>query len=110
MTVEPQEYPKYLKEAYKREKFPKPRTFIGLLKDLPVPEMEKLILANTIITDDDLRQLANERANAVRDYLLRTGQVVPQQLFVVAPRVQPEEGKDVSKDKAKQSRVDFSLK
>ncbi|MEQ6342839.1 MAG: DUF748 domain-containing protein [Gammaproteobacteria bacterium] len=110
ITVESQEYPKYLKEAYKREKFPKPRTFIGLLKDLPVPEMEKLMLANTIITDDDLRQLANERANAVKEYLLRTGQVVPQQLFVVASRLQAEEGKDASKDKAKQSRVDFSLK
>lgn len=110
ITVEPREYPKYLKEAYKREKFPKPRTFIGLLKDLPVPEMEKLMLANTIVTDDDLRQLANDRANAVRDYLLRTGQVVPQQLFVVSPRAQPGEGKDAGKEKAKLSRVDFSLK
>ena len=44
MKIEPAEYAKYLKLAYKEEKFPKPRNVIGMAKDLPVPEMEKLML------------------------------------------------------------------
>ena len=46
VTITSQEYPEYLKRAYKEEKFPKPRNIIGLAKDLPVPEMEKLMLTN----------------------------------------------------------------
>jgi hypothetical protein len=47
VTVSPGEYPALLTRVYKDEKFPKPRNMIGLAKDLPVAEMEKLILANT---------------------------------------------------------------
>ena len=35
VRIETDEYPKYLKMAYKEEKFPKPRNFIGMAKDLP---------------------------------------------------------------------------
>jgi hypothetical protein len=38
VTIDPAEYPKLLKQAYGREKFPKPRNVIGFAKDLPVPE------------------------------------------------------------------------
>ena len=38
------EYPQYLKAAYGEESFPKPRNVIGLAQDLPVPEMEKLMM------------------------------------------------------------------
>ena len=77
MRVEPAEYPKYLARAYKVEKFPKPRNIIGMAKDLPVPEMEKLMLTHLQVTDDDLRQLAVERASHVRDRLVAMGKVEP---------------------------------
>jgi len=106
IKVEPSEYPKYLKAAYKEEKFPKPRNIIGMAKDLPVPEMEKLMLTHAVVKDDDLRQLASQRALAVRDYILKSKQVEPERIFLIEPKaVQPEK-----KEKVADSRVDFKLK
>ncbi len=51
IKVEPAEYERYLKKAYKAEKFAKPKNIIGLAKDLPVPEMEKLMITNIEVTD-----------------------------------------------------------
>jgi hypothetical protein len=86
-TVEltPDEYNRYLKVAYKAAKFDKPRNFLGLNKSLPPDEMKKLLAQNTKITEDDLKQLANARAVAVRCYLGR--QVDPVRLAVIAPNV-----------------------
>nr|WP_315243322.1 DUF748 domain-containing protein [uncultured Albidiferax sp.] len=63
------EYPVLLKAIYKRASFPKPRNALGLVKDLPVPEMEQLLLANMPADEDAIRQLAIQRGVAVRDYL-----------------------------------------
>ncbi len=63
------EYPALLKAIYKRANFPKPRNALGLVKDLPVPEMEQLLLANMPADEDAIRQLAIQRGVAVRDYL-----------------------------------------
>ncbi len=107
ITIEKEEYAKYLKMAYKEEKFPKPRTIIGFAKDLPVPEMEKLMLTHIEIKDDDLRQLASQRALKIKDYyLLKSGQVTADRVFLVEPKsLEPEK-----KEKLKNSRVDFRLK
>ena len=106
VKVEANEYPKYLALAYKREKFSKPRNAIGLAKDLPLAEMEKLILANTPVTDDDLRQLAVQRSQCVRDYLVKSGQVEPGRVFLI--QAKPSDA--ASKEKVKASRVDFVLR
>lgn len=106
IKVEPNEYPKYLALAYKREKFSKPRNAIGLAKDLPPAEMEKLILANAQVTDDDLRQLATQRAQCVRDYLIKSGQVEAGRIFLMQARPSPASGKE----NAKASRVDFVIR
>ena len=100
------EYETYLTKAYKAEKFPKPRNFIGIPKKLPVAEMEKLIQTHIEIKDDDLRLLANQRATAARDAILAAGDVAADRIFIVetkylAPPV---------KEKLKNSRVDFTLK
>ena len=106
VQVDKAEYERYLKAAYSDESFSKPRNVIGLAKDLPVPEMESLMLKNAQATDDDLRNLANRRAQAVRERLLATGQVTADRLSIVAAKpVSSEE-----KEKAKLSRVDFSLR
>ena len=48
VTVSAEEYPDYLLQVYKDAEFPRPRNVIGMLKDLPDEEMEKLLLANII--------------------------------------------------------------
>ncbi len=106
VSVTPQEYPEYLKLAYKEERFPKPRNFIGMAKDLPVPEMEKLMLTNMKVTDEDLKALAAERARSVRDYLLQPKQLEPERIFIVESKTLEVEKKEGVKD----SRTDFSLK
>lgn len=106
VKIEPQEYEKYLRLAYKAEKFPKPRNAIGLEKTIPVEEMEKLMLTNTEVKDEDLRSLATQRSAKVKDAILKTGQVEAGRLFVVEPKsLTPEK-----KEKLKESRVDFTLK
>lgn len=106
LTIDPAEYPVYLKAAYKEEKFSKPRNIIGMAKDLPVPEMEKLMLTHVGITENDLRQLARERALKVEEYILKSKLVERERIFFVEPKtLQPEK-----KEKMKESRVDFRLK
>jgi len=103
-TVKPEEENKYLERAYKAAKFPKPRNVIGLAKSLPPDEMRKLMETNVQVTDADLRELAQRRANAVHVALAE--RVEPGRLFVVAPKLNAEG----IKDKGKTTRVDFSLK
>ena len=106
VVLTPEEYQKYLKLAYKDESFPKPRNMIGLAKNLPPQEMEKLMVTNAQVTEDDMRTLANQRAQVVKDWLTHSGQVPPERIFIVAPKL---DAADI-KDKGKASRADFSLK
>ena len=108
VQVDKAEYERYLKAAYGDESFPKPRNIIGLAQDLPVPEMESLMLKNAQATDDDLRELGNRRAQAVQNRLLATGQVTADRLSIVAAK--PVSSEEKEKAKAKLSRVDFSLR
>jgi hypothetical protein len=93
----------YLTRAYKEAKFPKPRNMVGLQKDLPVEEMEKLMLANLPVSDDDIRALAARRAEAVQGWLVEQGKVPPERVFLLPPKVEADE-------KGRASRADFSLK
>jgi hypothetical protein len=106
VTIDPAEYPALLKAAYGEEKFPKPRNILFLPKDLPVPEMENLMIANAPAGDEELRQLANRRAQVAKDYLVETSKVPAERVFLVAPKL----GGDAPKDKGKPSRAEFSLK
>ena len=108
VKVSDEEYPALLERVYKAEKFPKPRNMIGLVKSLPVAEMEKLILANSIVDDDDLRGLGDRRAKAVRDWLLAHD--VPADRVFLLPTRLGEDAKPGADEKAKSSRVDFTLK
>jgi hypothetical protein len=92
--------------AYKEEKFPKPKNVLGMAKDIPGPEMEKLMLTYIEIKESDLRTLASQRAMKVKDAILKTGQVEPERVFILEPKTLPPE----KKEKIKDSRVDFKLK
>jgi uncharacterized protein involved in outer membrane biogenesis len=106
VTVEKAEYERYLRRAYDEEKFPKPRNIIGFAKELPVPEMETLMLTHAQATEEDLRVLANTRAQVAKDWIVSEGKVPAERVFIVAPKLTPEG----IKDKGKTTRVDFSLK
>jgi len=106
VQIDPKEYEKYLKLAYKEEKFPKPRNFLGMAKDIPGPEMEKLILTHIEVTENDLRALANLRCMNVRDAILKPGKIEPERIFILEPKsLSPEK-----KEKLKDSRVELKLK
>ncbi|MDD2309626.1 MAG: DUF748 domain-containing protein [Desulfuromonadaceae bacterium] len=95
IVVLSEEYAAYLAAVYKKEKFPKPRNVLGLVKNLPPDEMKKLIIANTIIGAPELQALARERVVAVMNYLVRKGNVPAERIF-------QKEG-DVSKAPEKES-------
>lgn len=106
IAIDPKEYEKYLTIAYKAEKFPKPRNAIGLEKGLPVGEMEKLMMTNTLVKEEDLRGLALRRSTEVKDALLRTGKIDTGRIFTIEARtLAPETRKG-----ARESRVDFRLR
>jgi len=111
VVVSPQEYPDLLAQAYKRANFPKPRNFIGLQKSLPQAEMEKLMLANAPVSDDDLRDLANRRAGAVADWLRAGGKIEAGRVFLLPPRrVTDAAAAKEAKKGVSLSRAEFSLK
>ena len=79
------EYPALLKEVYRRADIPKPRNLVGLAKELTVPEMEALLLANQPATEAMAAELATQRGQAIRAYLV--AQKLPvERLFVAAPK------------------------
>jgi uncharacterized protein involved in outer membrane biogenesis len=108
VQIDKSEYAQYLKAAYGEESFPKPRNLIGLAQDLPVPEMEKLMMQYASVSDDDVRQLANQRAQTVRNALLSSGQVGAERLFIVAGK--PLTSEERAKLKGRPNRVDFAMK
>ena len=80
-----QERHELLREVYRRADLPKPRNLVGLAKDIPLEEMESLLLAAQQPTADALRELAVARAMLVKDYL--AGQKVPEdRLFLGSPK------------------------
>ncbi len=84
-VISPDEYGALLKEVYRRADMPKPRNLIGLAKDLPPGDMERLLLAHIAVPADAMRALAVARGAAARDYLALRD-VPPDRIFVGAPR------------------------
>lgn len=108
VTVSQQEYAALLKRVYKEEKFSKPRNVVGLQKDLPVSEMEKLIVDNTTVGDSDLTELGNRRAQAAKDWLTSTGQVPADRIYILAAKSSDDSEKKNGAETG--ARVDFSLR
>jgi hypothetical protein len=101
MAIPPAEYPALLKRAYDSEKFTKPRNAIGVARDLPPAEMEKLMLVNITVTQVELNELGERRANAAKNALGMLG-VAAERMFIVAAVEKP--------DAKRAARVDFVLK
>jgi len=83
VQAEAEDYLALLKSAYQRSSVPKPRNVVGLLKELPQADMEALLLASLSVDESDMRDLAETRAQEVRDALANLG-VPSRQLFLGA--------------------------
>lgn len=59
LQISSEEYPRFLWAAYKQEDLPKERNVIGLIKELPVPQLEKLLFEHPKIKDANLSELAS---------------------------------------------------
>lgn len=108
VEVSPAEYPDLLKQVYRDADFPKPRNAIGLTRSLPVDEMEKLLLAHIEVGPEDAAGLANRRAQEAKDWLLKTGKVSADRLFIVSTT--PDDDGEDGGTKKPAARVDFSLR
>jgi len=106
LTVEPVEYEVFLKEAYIAETFKKPVNAQGQPLPLPAPEMKKLIVEHINVTDSDLKILAEQRAQQVKGYLVKSQQIKPERIFLIeAELISREKPEEVRK-----ARVDLNLK
>ncbi|WP_322054530.1 DUF748 domain-containing protein [Paraburkholderia bannensis] len=104
VKVDQKEYEKYLTKAYKAGDFKKPHNMIGFTKSLPVDDMKQALAEHAPVDDATLRDLAQQRAQAVQQYF--EGKVDPSRVFVVAPKL---DAKGID-DKGATTRVDFGLK
>ncbi|CAB3811594.1 hypothetical protein LMG26854_00110 [Achromobacter aegrifaciens] len=97
---------KYLEEVYDDTDIKdKPRNFIGMSKSVPAAQMEEMLRSVAPVGDEQLRQLADARAQAVYEKL-QAQEGLADRVFIVAPQLDA----DGIKDEGQPSRVDFSLK
>lgn len=90
VTIEPAERSRYLKEAYKQEDMPgKPTYVFGILKSIPDADMERMLLGAITITADDLRQLAQQRGAAVKEFLVNEKQIEAERAYLVDGEAHP---------------------
>lgn len=98
-----EEYPQLILSAYKEAEFPRPRNLVGRLQELPQEEMEKLLLANIVAGEEEIAELAKNRALAVRDALVNANNEIKPRIFLKKTDIyQPAE-------KGPDSRVEFSI-
>ncbi len=95
-----------IEQIYSAAKFTKPRNLIGIAKTLPQADMEQLILTNSVVSDDDISNLALRRESVVHVYLTDVCHVAAGRLYAIAPRLT---GEGIT-DKGAISRVDLDLK
>jgi len=106
VKVSPAERTKYLEEVYGDTDIKdKPRNFIGMSKSVPPDQMEAMLRSVAPVGDEQLRQLADARAQAVYEKL-QAQEGLADRVFIVAPQLDA----DGIKDEGQPSRVDFSLK
>ncbi|WP_069857594.1 DUF748 domain-containing protein [Desulfoplanes formicivorans] len=85
VTIAPDEYMTWLFEAYKATPGKKPRRFGRVVR--PSQEaMEQAVRQHISIGQDDLLDLANQRARGVQQYLLEKGNIAPDRVFVTSSK------------------------
>ncbi|MDP5239582.1 DUF748 domain-containing protein [Uliginosibacterium sp. 31-16] len=107
LKIDAAEYPALLKSVYEAEKIDgRPRNAVGMLKSLPVEDMERIVLGSFLVSPADLQALAAQRAQVVRTRLLDQTGVAPERVFLLSS-ANATEG---SEGKPPAPRVEFSLR
>ena len=105
ISIEPEEYEEFLKLIYEEEKFDTSNNERGIASSTSISEMEELILSNINAGDEELRQLAEQRGKAARDWLVEKGGISSDRVFVLEPQIESEvDGKKVG------SKAKFAIK
>lgn len=105
VRIEPGERDRWLEAAYKHADLEdKPRNLIGWQTTPPATEVQERLAQSVIVGPDQLRALANQRADRVKVYLART--LPSERLLVTASRI------DATglNDKGSPARVGFALR
>nr|NJM02452.1 DUF748 domain-containing protein [Desulfobacula sp.] len=102
LTAEEKE--KYIEKVYDKAEFPKPRDEKGGKKKLNLEEKKKLLITHILVDENDLRALAVSRAENAKAYILSTGKVEKERIFLVEPMAVETEKTDQA------GRVNFILK
>ncbi|GAA5180006.1 DUF748 domain-containing protein [Niveibacterium umoris] len=111
VRIDPAEYPRLLRKVYEDEKMPnKPRNLVGMQKELPVADMERMLAANAKVGEEDVRTLAITRSNQVQNWLVEVGKVPADRVFLLAPKFGEDKDKADTKGATSTSRVDFTLR
>jgi hypothetical protein len=110
VEVSPEEYQKFLKQIYTEEVLSDPVKKKALKPEedpaLTSEEMETLVRQQIIITDAEMRLLALERAQQVKQYLLNDKSIAADRLFLTEPKsLSPDK-----KDGYKAARVDLTVR
>ncbi len=87
-VVTPDEYPALVTEVYKRTDMQKPRNLIGMAKEVSQAEMESMLMAQIVVNDETMRDLATRRAVEVREYL-NSKQLPNSRIFLGAIKTLP---------------------
>lgn len=82
VVINEENYSEVLLQVYQQATFPRPRNLLGILTKLPDEEMEKLLLAHIVVGDQQLEELARDRALAVRDALETANEEIKARLFL----------------------------
>jgi hypothetical protein len=90
VVVSAEEYPRYLLAAYENAEFKRPRNFLGMLKDQPAEEMERMLREHVAVEPSRVTDLAGLRAQAVREAILSRQGVAADRVFL---RNAPQGGK-----------------
>ncbi len=106
IVVDEAERPELLSAVFEESGIPLPKDEKGKPVE-PTPETVELLLrTHTEVTEDDFRKLANARALAAKSYLMETGQVDRNRIFIVASKVSDSK----ADDGGNKGQVVFSLK
>ncbi|MCD4719305.1 MAG: hypothetical protein K8S13_05515 [Desulfobacula sp.] len=104
VVIETKDMEHYIDIVYTQAQFPKPRDEAGVEKELDIGEKKKLLITNINIGEDDLRLLAMNRSENIKAYLLSTGKVENQRIFLL------EASENDGSNNERTSKVKFSLK
>ncbi len=104
VVIELKDMEYYIDNVYIEAQFPKPRDESGIEKELDIEEKTKLLITNINIGEDDLRLLAMNRSENIKAYLLSTGKVEKERIFLLEPS--ESDGSNTERN----SKVKFSLK